>query len=155
MKNNLMKTLIENEKGMALMIAIIILVATTIIGLGVVMTSNMASDVSGNLKVKTQTLHAAESCLYYQIRRIKDGGSTTTALSNYDLGGGLSCSATEPSTTGGILGGGDILDGFSMEEGSDSIAYVAYSFQVTANGPRNTQSVMDVIIRLPVAAGGG
>jgi hypothetical protein len=144
---------VRSEKGAALVISLLVLFALTIIGLSAIVTSNLSSDVAGNLKTQTQTYHAAEACLYYQIRRIKLGGPTTTAL-NFDLGNGLTCDATVPSSTGGFAGGGSaILDGYSMEEGAGTVAYVSYFFTVTGNGPRNTTSVMDVTIKLPFATG--
>ena len=151
-QKNLIDRFIASEKGATLIIAVMILVALTLIGLSLVSSTNIATNASGNLKARSQAYHAAETCLYYQIKNIKDSLIGTPAL-NYDLGNGLSCTATAPTTTGTILGTGGLLTGYSLEEGSESSTYIAYNFQVTGNGPRNTTSNMDVVIRISIASG--
>ena len=149
----LRQRLAQDEQGLTLVIAVMILISLTLIGMGAVTSSNIAMDVSGNLKARAVAFHAAEACMYYQIKRINDSGSSTTALSSFSLGNGVTCSATQP-VPGGGLTGASVLDGYSLEEGAESVAYASYSFTVTGNGPRGTVSTMEVDINLPAPGGG-
>lgn len=147
-----LKRLVERQEGMTLVIAVIVLITLTMIGLAAVLSSNIAMDVSGNLKAKSSAFHAADACLNYQIRRIKDSGVGTTALTQ-TLGNGLSCTASAPTSTGGIAGGGTQV-GYSLETGASSLSYATYSFTVTGSGPRNTTARIDAVVNLPTTGGG-
>jgi Tfp pilus assembly protein PilX len=156
----------QSERGATLVIAVLVLVVLTLLGLAAVVSSNLASDASGNLKAKTASYHMAEACMYTQIRRIQVSGSGTTALTcapglanaitsgTCDLGTGFTCTATAPTTTGGTGGSSGVLDGYSLESGSAKIGTIPYQFSVTGTGPRGASSVFTVGINLPSSGGG-
>ena len=137
------------EPGSALIVSVLVLVALTIMGLSLVTSSNLLIDVSGNIKAQASAYQAAESCMYYQIKRIQQVGTATDEL-NYDLGNGTNCNASEPDFLGAGSGSSALLfAGFSMESGSTGFAYQTFSFNVSGAGDRKTQHDMKVIIRVP------
>lgn len=167
---------LKNERGASLIIAVVVLVALTLIGLAAVTTTSLSNDAARNISTKSMAYHMAEACMYAQIERIQRFGGNTCGVTcapgnsnalgnnnNYptcspattcDMKNGLSCTATAPTLVGGTGSSAGVLVGYSLESGSSSIGMIPYSFSVTGTGPRGITSSMVVTINLPAAGGG-
>jgi len=70
--------ILKNERGMVLVIAMLILVMLTVLGLGAVMITSTELKISGNLKTSTDALYTAEGGM-----EITEGNLKTSAVSNF------------------------------------------------------------------------
>ncbi len=71
----------ERQRGMALIMALVILMILTILGITAMTTSALEEKMSGNIQEQTRAFQAAESGVSEAIRRIVTGADTTLPFS--------------------------------------------------------------------------
>jgi hypothetical protein len=72
----------RNEKGMAMVVALVILLVLTLIGFSSINTTTFESNIAGNERLRTDAFYAAEGCLQMGFNRLPN----TDAFSVSTLG---------------------------------------------------------------------
>ena len=140
------KNLVENEKGVVLIIALMLLLALTIIGISSISTTSFESIISGNEMLANTAFYSAEAGIQMGLNQIPD----TTAISkskigqdSYYRGGGL------------ISGGGGVaFVGWAQSVGHDQ-TWSFKRYQVNATGEAlNATREIEVQVRFgPMPSG--
>ena len=70
------KSVMRNEKGVALIIALIMLLVLTFIGISSISTTTFETNISGNERVGTDAFYASEAIFQVGLRQLDDPDST-------------------------------------------------------------------------------
>jgi Tfp pilus assembly protein PilX len=76
------KNLLKGQRGVALIIALIILLVLTLIGISAISTTTFETSISGNERAGTDAFYAAEACIQEGIHQLQ----TTTPIARKALG---------------------------------------------------------------------
>jgi type IV pilus assembly protein PilX len=76
------KNILETQKGVALIVALIILLVLTLIGISAISTTTFETSLSGNERVATDAFYAAEAGVQVGISQLPD----TSAIARKQLG---------------------------------------------------------------------
>ncbi len=101
-----MKTsVLKNEKGVALVIALIMLIVLTLIGISSISSSVFETKISGNERVGSSTFYAAEGGVYVGISRIPDINAYSGAIGTDETyrSGKLTDSSPQPQKNLGAM----------------------------------------------------
>jgi hypothetical protein len=71
------KDILGNKKGVALVIALIILLILTFIGISAISTTTFETNITGNERVGTDAFYASEAIFQVGLRQLDDSDSTT------------------------------------------------------------------------------
>ncbi len=74
------RNILKEEKGVALVLALLMLLVLTLIGISSISTTNFETSISGNERVRTDAFYAAEAGIQVAINQIPD--STNPILKN-------------------------------------------------------------------------
>jgi len=96
---------LKNEKGVALVIALIMLIVLTLIGISSINSSIFETKISGNERVGSSAFYAAEGGVYVGIGRIPDitAYSGTIGKDESYRSGRLTDSSPQPQKTLGVM----------------------------------------------------
>jgi len=130
----------SRQRGMALVMAMVILMILTILGITAMTTSSLEEKMSGNIQEQTRAFQAAESGVSEAIARIiagTSGGVIPTFTINYQ--GGRS-SARVMSTSNGTVSGGNRCSGSNSStcQGAETSAWFYY--QIASRGTTTTNA---------------
>jgi Tfp pilus assembly protein PilX len=76
------RSCLRDEKGIAMVVALVILLVLTLIGFSSISTTTFESNIAGNERLGTEAFYAAEGCLQMGFDRIPD----TTSFSDSSIG---------------------------------------------------------------------
>jgi len=98
-------SVLKNEKGIALVIALIMLIVLTLIGISSINSSIFETKLSGNERVGSSAFYAAEGGVYVGISRIPDitAYSGTIGKDESYRSGRLTDSSPQPQKTLGVM----------------------------------------------------
>jgi len=96
---------LKNEKGVALVIALIMLIVLTLIGISSINSSIFETKISGNERVGSSAFYAAEGGVYVGISRVPDitAYSGTIGKDESYRSGRLTDSSPQPQKTLGVM----------------------------------------------------
>ena len=118
---------LRSENGVAMVVALVILLVLTLIGFSSISTTTFESSITGNERVGTDAFYAAEAGLQVGLSRLPD----TTAIPVTELGGGASYWSGTPKDKGSPKNFGYL--GMYWKPGFDS-SFSFERFQVNAAG---------------------
>lgn len=154
----------KNQRGATLIIVMLLLIVLTLVGLALVTTSNIASDVSGNLKASEVAYQAAETCLRLQVRRYKNwvaagrpppepGAIDPGNVNNVPptLSNDVTCTCTQPVSIGvltsfGSGNGGEISYNGGTGGGAPTSGTSNYRIVATGRGPRGSIMTLNATV---------
>jgi len=98
-------SVLKNEKGVALVIALIMLIVLTLIGISSINSSIFETKISGNERVGSSAFYAAEGGVYVGISRVPDitAYSGTIGKDECYRSGRLTDSSPQPQKTLGVM----------------------------------------------------
>ncbi len=127
------RLLYENEKGIALITALLFLMVLTILGTTAVMISSTDIKIGGNYKTAKEAFYDAEAGVQYVIKQVIEQGSVTFPSADNSS---VSLSYTVPT-------------GFSFDSSATLTKMAAvsrYKLQVAGNATNNTKATIEVVL---------
>ncbi|MEW6327311.1 MAG: pilus assembly PilX N-terminal domain-containing protein [Thermodesulfobacteriota bacterium] len=128
--------IIKNEKGIALITALLFLMVLTVLGTTAVVISSTDIKIGGNYRLSKQAFYDAEAGIQYAIKNIENGLISESLILPSNLGDSVAVSYTVP-------------DGFYFDSNITltNVDTNNYKFQVTGNAANNTSSTIEVVIK--------
>ena len=142
------KNWVGNEKGVVLIVALLLLLVLTIIGINSISTTSFESIISGNERLASTAFYASEAGIQVGLNQIPD----TTAISKIGIG------PTDMYTSyrgGGLNGGGGVnFVGWAQSVGHDQ-TWSFKRYQVNATGESlNASREIEIQVRFgPLPSG--
>jgi hypothetical protein len=143
------KNILINEKGVALIIALIILLVLTLIGINAISTTTFETSLSGNERVAIDAFYAAEAGIQRGIGQLR-ADNTNPPIARTPLGQGSSESYYQ-STTVYLAGRDGQRPGYSIDAGEQGFKFRFY--QVNGKGDSfGAMKEIEVQVSLPIPA---
>lgn len=139
--------IIKNEEGSVLVVALLVLVAMTVIGIAAISTSSLDTRIAGNEKFHKIAFYAAEGARDFVEANTGLWGSANTTLNSgitfpqQQLALGQSFSGTVTYRGEGIAGGRPLR---GTGDSADTTTVQRYEMDITGNGPDNAACRLNV-----------
>jgi len=139
------KNRVGNERGVVLIVALLLLLVLTIIGISSISTTSFENVISGNERLASTAFYASEAGIQVGLNQIPD----TTAISKSNIGEDTSYRG------GGLTGGGGVqFVGWAQSVGHDQ-TWAFKRYQVNATGESlNASREIEIQVRFgPLPSG--